>query len=181
MGKPCYLPLTFSPPLIPPRTPWLSALLITLIMTNGPRTPTTGWMTLLHPQTAAAPGCDCPGDSRHSPDRAWQCHGGLGDRVRGQADRQRHLVSQPSGSTLSCLGTAHLVYIHIQQNHWSFGDAACRILALSHPSQHSASILLLATISATAPAGVQLVWCQNYSRPVGPGWPAPWPGAWLCC
>lgn len=92
-----------------------------------------------------------------------------GDRVRGHGPGQRHLVSTLAvADFLSCLALPILFTSIIQQNHWSFGDAACRILPSLILLNMYASILLLATISADRFLLVfNPVWCQNYRGPVG--------------
>lgn len=64
---------------------------------------------------------------------------------------------------LSCLALPILFTSIIQHNHWSFSDAACRILPSLILLNMYASILLLATISADRFLLVfNPVWCQNY-------------------
>uniref|UniRef100_A0A8C3WSP6 C5a anaphylatoxin chemotactic receptor 1 n=1 Tax=Catagonus wagneri TaxID=51154 RepID=A0A8C3WSP6_9CETA len=64
---------------------------------------------------------------------------------------------------LSCLALPILFVSIIQHNHWSFGDAACRILPSLILLNMYASILLLATISTDRFLLVfNPVWCQNF-------------------
>ncbi|NP_001231144.1 C5a anaphylatoxin chemotactic receptor 1 [Sus scrofa] len=66
---------------------------------------------------------------------------------------------------LSCLALPILFASILQHNHWSFGDAACRILPSLILLNMYASILLLATISADRFLLVfNPVWCQNFRR-----------------
>lgn len=76
-----------------------------------------------------APRCDCPGDLRcRLPDRGagnamvvWV----TGSEVK--ADRQAiWFLNLAVADFLSCLALPILFTSIIQQNHWSFGDAACR-------------------------------------------------------